>query len=74
MAAAQPPTDDPPTGIVQPEAVFTGEAPRGLVNMGNTCYLNSAVEALAHCPALVYYFHSCRPLYSRSAGQGNGGE
>ena len=43
---------EPPVGVIQPEAVFTGEPPRGLLNMGNTCYLNSAVQALAHCEDL----------------------
>ena len=48
----------------------SGEPPRGLVNMGNTCYLNAALQALAHCPSLVYYFRACVSLY-HSADQGS---
>ena len=34
-------------------------AKRGLVNLGNTCYLNSAVQVLLACPHLEYYLLNC---------------
>lgn len=35
--------------------------PRGLLNLGNTCYLNSAVQALFHVPALTRHFKTAEP-------------
>ena len=36
----------------------------GLDNMGNTCYMNAALQALSNCYALSSYFLECAPYVS----------
>ena len=37
----------------------------GLSNLGNTCYMNSAIQCLSNTPALTKFFLSCPDLVPR---------
>eukprot|EP00117_Sycon_ciliatum_P046648 scpid77372/ scgid33387/ Ubiquitin carboxyl-terminal hydrolase 33; Deubiquitinating enzyme 33; Ubiquitin thioesterase 33; Ubiquitin-specific-processing protease 33 len=43
---------------------------QGIGNAGNTCYMNAALQALAHCPPFMLYCLDCEMFIRHLSGQG----
>lgn len=64
VARASDPIKSNPMNAEHVEANSSGLV--GLANLGNTCYLNSALQCLSNVPALTDFFLTCTPLVTKA--------